>query len=223
MVEEVIDEQFLRMNRAANLMNLTELEKKHLPHIGIPVKVAAREPFDIEIEVGRRLKHPNEPGHYIQWIELYADDVFLARTDLTPQLTEPKTVFTIRLDNVGSVKLRAVSRCNLHGLWEVMGTVTVLPPGTRVSQEAKFACPTCGQMASEEVVKVLTPPEAQTQIYERRLKGEEVRCVFCDKPITNEEIMAFWLGFYPAHLSCVHKQLDIDKAEKGQSTINFGD
>ena len=150
MVEEVIDEQFLRINRAANLMNLTELEKKHLPHISIPMKVAAREPFDIEVEVGGMLKHPNEPGHHIQWIELYAEDVFLARIDLTPQLTEPKTVFTIRLDNVGSVKLRAVSRCNLHGLWEVAGTVSVLPPGTPVVHDNKVACLTCGQMTFVE-------------------------------------------------------------------------
>lgn len=150
MVEKEIGGQFLRMNSAADLANLTELEKKHLPHISIPVKVAAREPFDIEVEVGGMLKHPNEPEHHIQWIELYADEVFLARTDLTPQLTEPKTRFTIRLDGVGSVKLSAVSRCNLHGLWEVAGTVTVLPPGTRVSHDVRFACLTCGQMTFTE-------------------------------------------------------------------------
>jgi len=55
--------------------------------------------------------HPMEEKHYIEWIELIADDVLVYRKVLKPG-EAPEAVFKVE---AGSVKARAY--CNLHGLW----------------------------------------------------------------------------------------------------------
>jgi len=95
---------------------MTDLEKKHTPVITAPDSVKADECFEVVIEVGKLLAHPNEHGHFIEFIELYADDTFLARTDLTAVKTCPVTTFRVVLDHAHK-ELRAYERCNLHGCW----------------------------------------------------------------------------------------------------------
>ena len=55
--------------------------------------------------------HPMEEKHYIEWIELVADDVLVYRKVLKPG-EAPEAVFKVE---ASSVKARAY--CNLHGLW----------------------------------------------------------------------------------------------------------
>ncbi|NIO49705.1 MAG: desulfoferrodoxin [Candidatus Aminicenantes bacterium] len=95
---------------------MTDLEKKHTPVIESPKKVKKGEPFEVQVEVGKHMKHPNENAHYIEWIELYSGETFLARVDLVPRLTEPKVKFVVALDHAHP--LIAKERCNLHGLWQ---------------------------------------------------------------------------------------------------------
>ncbi|MEA2037441.1 MAG: desulfoferrodoxin family protein, partial [Nanoarchaeota archaeon] len=51
---------FLQINKAKDPNNMNDLEKKHLPVIDCPDSVKKGEPFEITIEVGKLLKHPNE-------------------------------------------------------------------------------------------------------------------------------------------------------------------
>ena len=67
---------FLQINKPKDMDNMEDLEKKHLPIIECPKKVAKGEPFEVKIHVGKLLKHPNENSHYIEWIELLAGDLF---------------------------------------------------------------------------------------------------------------------------------------------------
>jgi desulfoferrodoxin (superoxide reductase-like protein) len=55
-------------------------------------------------------------GHYIQFVDLYADQTFLARVTFTPTAPRPKVTFFIELTE--STTLRAVAFCNLDGFWE---------------------------------------------------------------------------------------------------------
>lgn len=72
--------------------------------------------FQLTVEVGKMLPHPNEHKHFIQFVNLYADDAFLAKADLTPVRTCPRIGFCIALQH--DVKqLRAYGNCNLHGVW----------------------------------------------------------------------------------------------------------
>jgi len=104
--------------------NLTDLEKKHLPIITAPSTVKKGDCFEVSVEVGKLLQHPNEPAHYIDFIDLYADHTYLARMDLTPQRTCPTMKICLSLDHIHE-KLRAFSHCNIHGVWEGQAKIEV--------------------------------------------------------------------------------------------------
>ena len=105
------------VNRPLDPNNLTDLEKKHLPIITAPDRVKAGEWFDVAVEVGKLLEHPNEQGHFIRFIDLYAGDKYLSRLSVAAGTTWPVLKARVRLcKNLGP--LRALDVCNLHGAWE---------------------------------------------------------------------------------------------------------
>jgi len=110
---------FCQVNRAKDPANMTDLEKKHTPVISVPAEIRAGETVDVTVEVGKLLAHPNEPGHFIEWIDLYADRVFLARLDLSAVTTRPTLKIPVTIPHgIDQLTLRAFERCNLHGVWE---------------------------------------------------------------------------------------------------------
>ena len=115
--QECAEDIFCGVNAAANAEQASDLEKKHLPIISAPESVRKGECFEVTVEVGKLLQHPNEPGHFIQFIELYADDTYLTRMDFTARNTCPVMKACVSLDH-SYEKLRAFERCNLHGTWE---------------------------------------------------------------------------------------------------------
>jgi superoxide reductase len=80
-----------------------EGQEKHVPIIE---KVDNK----IKIKVGST-PHPMEENHYIEWIEIIADDK-IYREFLKPG-TEPEAEFEITTENI---TIR--SYCNVHGLWK---------------------------------------------------------------------------------------------------------
>jgi superoxide reductase len=115
---------FCGVNSIKDPDNTTDLEKKHLPVISAPEKVKPGECFEVTVEVGKLLAHPNEPAHFIEFIDLYSGDTFLARLDLTAKLTCPVMKTCVSLDHAHG-KLRAFTRCNLHGTWESTADIEV--------------------------------------------------------------------------------------------------
>jgi superoxide reductase len=105
------------VNVVEDVDEASDLEKKHLPIISAPRKVKRGQHAEVIIEVGKLLPHPNEPGHFIEFIELYAGDTYLARMDFTSKTTCPIMKTCVSLDHAHG-KLRAFARCNLHGTWE---------------------------------------------------------------------------------------------------------
>ncbi len=60
-----------------------------------------------------------EEAHHVQWMELYSGQNFLGRFDLTPVFTRPEiTVTLVKGPKHEKATLRAVERCNMHGMWE---------------------------------------------------------------------------------------------------------
>jgi superoxide reductase len=109
---------FCQVNQVKDPNNKEPLEQKHLPVIEVPGKIKAEQFFTAKIRVGE-IEHPNENGHFIQWLELYVSDVYLGRFDFAPVMTKPEVTIPLSIAH-GNRKthLRAVSRCNLHGIWE---------------------------------------------------------------------------------------------------------
>jgi superoxide reductase len=116
-IQECTEDIFCGVNAVTDVEQASDLEKKHIPIISAPESVKKSECFEVEVEVGKLLKHPNEPGHFIQFIELYAGDTYLARMDFTAKTACPVMKACISLDHAHG-RLRAVERCNLHGTWE---------------------------------------------------------------------------------------------------------
>ena len=104
------------VNEAADANNLSDLERKHLPLLESPETVRKGELFEVRVTAGGLLSHPNEYKHFIQAIELYAGETFLARVDLTAVRTCPEATFRVSLQHPAE-ELCAYARCNLHGVW----------------------------------------------------------------------------------------------------------
>lgn len=116
-------------------------QEKHVPVIDCPGTVKAEEAFDVTVEIGKEIAHPNTTEHHIQWIALYfvpdgnkfafdlghfAFNSHAASTDganAGPALSDPKITAQIKLKQSGT--LIATSQCNIHGLWEYAFAITV--------------------------------------------------------------------------------------------------
>jgi superoxide reductase len=115
---------FAQVNTPEDTENPTDLEKKHIPIISAPDTVKPGECFEVTVEVGKLLKHPNEPAHFIEFVELYAGHVYLARMHFTAKTTCPTMKTSVALEK-DCGPLRAFERCNLHGVWEAQKPISV--------------------------------------------------------------------------------------------------
>jgi len=104
-----------------DLKNLTKGEKKHTPEITIKDKDAKGFTL-IEVNVGSDgIIHPSTKNHWIDFIELYADNMLVGHTELEGEISRGFSSFRVNLKNIKSLK--AVSGCNLHGIWETTHTL----------------------------------------------------------------------------------------------------
>ena len=113
---------FSKINRAKDPKDMSLLEKKHSPVIEMPEKIKAGEPFDVQIEIGS-VAHPMDRGHYIGWLQLFADDIPIAMVSFQPVVSRPKATLTVILEKPAT--LRVLESCNLHGVWENKLNVSV--------------------------------------------------------------------------------------------------
>ncbi|RLC99274.1 MAG: Neelaredoxin [Chloroflexi bacterium] len=102
-------------------------KEKHAPVIECPDEVKAGEVFEVQVSVGREIAHPNTAEHLISWIALYFQPEgtqfpfqvghfeFSGHGEGTV-FTTPAASVSLTVDKPGA--LRAMSFCNLHGLWE---------------------------------------------------------------------------------------------------------
>lgn len=106
------------LNHVTDLDAAGDFEKKHTPYIEIE---RMGDLAKVSVKVGHYVSHPNQPDHFIEWIELYAGDAPIARFDLAAVAVDPDVSCVVRLDP-GTV-VKAVESCNLHGLWAASVTV----------------------------------------------------------------------------------------------------
>jgi superoxide reductase len=93
-----------------------EASIKHIPVLTVNRKcglIPEQSCADVIVRVGATL-HPMEPAHFIQFIDCYADDRYVARLFLTPG-TNPAGCF--HLKSPGS-KITIVENCTIHGYWK---------------------------------------------------------------------------------------------------------
>ena len=111
-------EPFCKPNCVKDPNNKNPIEQKHSPVIEAPSEVKEGEFFNVVIRVGE-IEHPNQDDHFIHWIKIYVDDLYLTRTDFTPVMTKPEITLSLKIAKKSQETLiRAVTRCNQHGIWE---------------------------------------------------------------------------------------------------------
>ena len=113
------DFSLANVNSPSDWNNLPDMAKKHVPRIEAPSSASPNTPIPVKIKVGGidGIEHPNMLGHWINWVELYAGERLIHRTELAPEMTNGY-VITIHVTLQESTQLRAKSSCNLHGVWE---------------------------------------------------------------------------------------------------------
>ena len=92
--------------------------------IDAPDTVKRGECFEITVEVGKLKQHPNEHEHFIQFMDVYADNTFLARADFCSVKSCPKVSFCLSLEEPAE-EIRVYEHCNMHGTWIGRKTLNV--------------------------------------------------------------------------------------------------
>jgi len=70
---------------------------------------------EIIITVGTEIIHPSTEEHWIDFIELFADEKSVGKVEFEAGKALGYSVFKIKTDEVKNLK--AVIGCNLHGVW----------------------------------------------------------------------------------------------------------
>ncbi len=104
-------------------------QEKHVPIITAPMSVGKGEPFEVTVEVGKTVPHPNTVEHHIVMIQLYAlsEDsmyaVHVGTVHLGPTVASPKVTIPVMLQQNST--LYALEHCNIHGVWDYSVEVKV--------------------------------------------------------------------------------------------------
>ncbi len=104
-------------------------KEKHVPVIEV-IDIEEREDkkiVTVSVSIGKEIAHPNEPEHHIKFVELYVSDgnveYLIGRTDFDihgkalSARAQPEALFKFEIDKNKKVTLKALSFCNIHGLW----------------------------------------------------------------------------------------------------------
>jgi superoxide reductase len=102
---------FDQINTAEN-SNEAVTNEKHLPIITI--EDAGNGKHKVKVDVGSG-KHPNDIDHWIQWVELRINDMYVGRAEFAANVLDPVAEFIVKCSDPCSIS--ALARCNKHGLW----------------------------------------------------------------------------------------------------------
>jgi len=100
-------------------------DAKHTPRLTAPDSVKRGQWFDVTISVGAGGEHPSLAEHHVRYVALYKDTAEIARVYLHPVFSAPKVVFTIALDEGGT--LRALAEPTHSAAWESSKRISVTP------------------------------------------------------------------------------------------------
>ncbi|MFC1780374.1 desulfoferrodoxin family protein [Patescibacteria group bacterium] len=98
-----------------------DLKKTHEPIVVLPDRLEMGQTVAVKVRVGM-VPHVMEEGHFIQSIELFANDKLVGKVDLNAKDNpNPEADFQVALTS--GLTLKAVAYCNVHGKWEATRSV----------------------------------------------------------------------------------------------------
>jgi superoxide reductase len=95
---------------------------RHTPVIVCQDRVKEGEKFRVKVRLGTEYAHPDDPDHYIQYIQLWNRETFLAEVHFAPgtlgNKAEHMEVDFFIVPGPVSMNLSAMAACTKHGLWQ---------------------------------------------------------------------------------------------------------
>lgn len=108
--------------------------EKHVPVISVSDTIVAGEEFEVSVNIGEEIPHPNTFEHHIAWIKVFfkpeggkfpieiANNGFAAHGE-SEVFTSPDVTVKFKTNTSGTIY--ALSYCNIHGLWENSQEISV--------------------------------------------------------------------------------------------------
>jgi len=116
----------MRINKYEDISQIDREAKKdyidrHSAFVHCEKQGKAGEKFKVKVKVGDQYKHPDDPDHYIAWVQLWNGEKMLAQANfiegaLGNQAENQEVDFYIVPKT--NMKLVAHAFCTKHGLWQ---------------------------------------------------------------------------------------------------------
>jgi len=94
---------------------------RHTPHVICERTAKRGEKFKVKVFLGNEYAHPDEPDHYISYVQLWNRETFLAEAHFTPGMlgNNPEHVeVDFYIIPNATMNLAAMTVCTKHGLWQ---------------------------------------------------------------------------------------------------------
>lgn len=116
----------MKINKYEDISQIDREAKKdyidrHSAFVHCEKQAKAAEKFKVKVKVGDEYKHPDDPDHYIAWVQLWNGEKMLAQANfiegaLGNQAENLEVDFYIVPKT--NMKLVAHAFCTKHGLWQ---------------------------------------------------------------------------------------------------------
>ncbi|MBE9510364.1 MAG: dethiobiotin synthase [Bacteroidetes bacterium] len=116
----------MKINKYEDISQIDREAKKdyidrHSAFVHCENQAKAGEKFKVKVKVGDEYKHPDDPDHYIAWVQLWNGEKMLAQANfiegaLGNQAENQEVDFYIVPKT--NMKLVAHAFCTKHGLWQ---------------------------------------------------------------------------------------------------------
>lgn len=122
------------MPRVFNPVDITQEEKevrkdyfdRHTPVVICDKWAEEGEKFRVKVRLGTEYSHPDDPDHFIKYVQLWNRETFLAEAHFAPgalgHKSEHVEVDFYIVPGPVTMNLSAMSVCTKHGLWQSAST-----------------------------------------------------------------------------------------------------
>jgi len=118
-----------KINRYVDISSVDREAKKdyidrHSPFIHCESTAKQGEKFAVTIKVGNEYEHPDDPDHFVQYVQLFNGETLLNEAKFLAgtlggagQKSQAEVTFQI-VPSGSKLNLTAVAYCTKHGVWE---------------------------------------------------------------------------------------------------------
>ena len=94
---------------------------RHTPRVICDKTARRNQKFRVKVILGEHYEHPDDPDHYISYVQLWNRETFLAEVHFTPGMmaNQPSQIeVDFYLVPKLTMNLAAMAVCTKHGLWQ---------------------------------------------------------------------------------------------------------